>query len=641
MSLVAACGLTAAGLTVAASFASASDTGGETGRTRNRLAAESSPYLLLHADNPVDWYPWGTEAIERAREDERPIFLSIGYSSCYWCHVMERKVFSDPEIARLMNEWFVNVKVDREERPDLDEIYMAATVLLTGHGGWPNSVFLTPDLQPFYAGTYFPPEDTEGRAGFETVLKALHRAWREERPAVFESAASVSRAMESWMATERPSLPEVPGVDQAALSVDALKATYDATWGGFGAAPKFPSPATLALLWEVGLRGDTKAGEMVVSTLRAMGRGGIYDHLAGGFHRYSTDERWLVPHFEKMLYDNALLSELLVRVGHASKDEELLRLARQTLDFVLRDMTRSEGGFKSAINAETQGREGAYYVWTRPEIEAVLDPVAVKLMGPIYGFSGEPNFEEASFVLHLPRPLDEQATSLGIARTELAARLQALREQLLRAREKREHPFVDDKVLTDWNGMMIAAYAVAGRLLEEPSYTAAARRATRFLLANLQDETGVLHHSWRDGSRKHRAFLDDYAYFIRALLELSRTTGEAEWRREALRLARQAEQRLGDPDGGYYLSEARNDLLFRPKSIADGAIPSGNGVMLWNHVELSRDGGEAEARERAERLLRAFGSELERISYAVPSLALGLIRLRDDADCCRTSGGGS
>ena len=596
---------------------------------RNRLARESSPYLLLHAENPVDWYPWGTEAIERARVEDKPIFLSIGYSSCYWCHVMERKVFSDPEIAKLMNQWFVNVKVDREERPDLDEIYMAATVLMTGRGGWPNSVFLTPELQPFFAGTYFPPEDSQGRPGFATVLTALNRAWTEERPAIFDSAVTASKALEEWIARERPPLESVPGVEKVALVVDALKKTYDSRNGGFGNAPKFPSPASLQLLWATGLRGDAEARKMVLETLSKMGAGGIYDHLGGGFHRYSTDAQWLIPHFEKMLYDNALLGELLARAGAGTKDSELIRLARGTLDFVLRDMTRSEGAFKSAINSETDGEEGAYYVWTAEELENLLGEEAFGLMGTVYGFDGEPNFEGVKYALHLPESLDDRAKELALGRTELLDRMKGPSGVLLKARGEREHPLVDDKVLTDWNGMMISSMAVAGQLLDEERYIKAATTAAEFILETLRDDSGVLLHSWRNGDAKIRAFVDDYAYLIRGLLDLHGTTGEERWLKEAQRLSAEATRRLGDPQGGYFLAEAKTHLLFQPKTITDGAIPSGNGVMLLNEIELASRGGSEASRQTAEALLKSFGSELDRVPQAVPSLALGLLRLAE------------
>ncbi|MGH9462699.1 MAG: thioredoxin domain-containing protein, partial [Vicinamibacteria bacterium] len=437
----------------------------------NRLSHESSPYLLLHADNPVDWYPWGDEAIERAQREDKPIFLSIGYSTCYWCHVMEREVFSDPKIAELMNQWFVNIKVDREERPDLDDIYMVATQLMTRtSGGWPNSIFLTPGLEPFFAGTYFPPEDRGFLRGFPTVMSGVREAWETGRPEIEATAERISTAIRTIVAKRRQpgELPSTAVVDRA---ISHLKGRFDEANGGFSDAPKFPSPADLFLLWDRAVAsGNAEARRMVLETLHKMGRGAIYDQLAGGFHRYTLDAEWRVPHFEKMLYDNALLAELLSVTAQATDDPELERIAHGTLDFVLREMQLPDGGFESAIDAETDGEEGAYYLWTRDELRSVLGEEGYDLLAPILGFDGPPNFEGERYTLYLTDSLTEHARQRGWTRRDLLIKMDSQLERLRQARSSRELPLVDDKVLTDWNGMMIATLARAGLALGEPRY---------------------------------------------------------------------------------------------------------------------------------------------------------------------------
>jgi len=385
----------------------------------NRLARESSPYLLLHKDNPVDWYPWGEEAFARARAEDKPIFLSVGYSTCYWCHVMERESFSSPEIAREMNEGFVCVKVDREERPDVDEIYMAATQLITRSGGWPNSVFLTPDLKPFFAGTYFPPTDSRGRPGLPRVLQGLREAWLFRRPELLQQAETVAQAMQLHLGSAAGRAGSLPGVELVDAVREGLAARFDPEWGGFGPAPKFPSPANLFFLLE--RAADDEAREMLVTTLDRMARGGLMDQLAGGFHRYSTDEAWLVPHFEKMLYDNASLAWLYAEASALAPGAGFDRVARFTLDFVLREMTGPEGGFLSAIDAETGGHEGAYYTWTNEELEAALPGPEGRLFRAVHGLEGPPPFEGERYVLFLHTPLAEQARTSGLSEADLVA----------------------------------------------------------------------------------------------------------------------------------------------------------------------------------------------------------------------------
>ncbi len=397
----------------------------------NRLAGESSPYLLLHKDNPVDWYPWGEEAFARARLEDKPIFLSVGYSTCYWCHVMERESFSNPEIARQLNEGFVCIKVDREERPEVDEIYMGATQLITRSGGWPNSVFLTPDRKPFFAGTYFPPDDARGRPGFPRVLQGLRQAWLFRRPELLQQAETVVQAMEQHLGAPRGGGGAPPSEDLATATEAALAARFDPRWGGFGQAPKFPSPANLYFLLDRAAP-DQDAGEMLVFTLDAMARGGLMDQLAGGFHRYSTDEAWLVPHFEKMLYDNAALARLYAEAAPFAEGAGFERVARQTLDFVLRELTGDAGGFLSAIDAETDGHEGAYYTWTAAELDAVLKGEEGRLFRVVHGLEGEPTFEADRYVVYVPAPYAEQARTGGLAEAELLRRVEPGRRALAR-----------------------------------------------------------------------------------------------------------------------------------------------------------------------------------------------------------------
>ena len=594
----------------------------------NRLARESSPYLLLHAENPVDWYPWGEEAFERARREDRPLFLSIGYSTCYWCHVMERESFSDPAIARDLNDAFVCVKVDREERPDVDEIYMTATQIMTRSGGWPNSLFLTPDLKPFFGGTYFPPRDTAGRPGFARVLQSVRQSWLLRRPEILQQAARVAEAMEQALATSHGRADALPGRDLAADLQSALAQRFDPEWGGFGNAPKFPSPANLFFLLERA-SGDADARGMLVTTLDRMARGGLMDQLAGGFHRYSTDEAWLVPHFEKMLYDNAALGWLYAEASALAPAAGFERVARTTLDFVLREMTGGDGGFFSAIDAETGGHEGAYYTWTVDELDAALSGPDGELFMNVYGIDGPPPFEGERYVLHLPVPLDEIARTGGIPEAELARRLDRGRRALLEARSRRERPLTDDKVLADWNGLMIGAMARAGARLAESRYLDAARRAARFVLENLAvGET--LRHSWRAGRASVPGLLDDYAFLVEGLLQLHAATGEAAWLDEAVRLADEQEARLGDPEGGGFFAAGEDkDLLFRAKPAFDGAVASGNGISALNLVELSRLTGDPDFAARAEGTLLAFAGGVAQVPIAHVTLVRAIERLRD------------
>jgi uncharacterized protein len=591
----------------------------------NRLAGEASPYLRLHQHNPVDWYPWGDEALRRARDEDKPIFLSVGYSTCYWCHVMERESFSDPVIARLMNDSFVNIKVDREERPELDEIYMVATQLLAGQGGWPNSVFLTPDLEPYFAGTYFPPADLHGRPGFATVLRSMRDAWQERRADVHAQAESVAGGIRHHLEERAAPTPEVPDSEAARRALSDLERRFDPAWGGFGGAPKFPTPSNLLLLQEL-VPESPKAAEMLDATLDRMARGGIYDQLGGGFHRYATDREWKVPHFEKMLYDNAWLLELYAAHAARTGDPQSRRVVEETAAWIDREMTGPEGAFWSALDAETDGHEGAFYVWTRQELTAALGEEDATFLAPIYGCDGMPFFEGSHYVLHLPERLEELADKRRTTLEALLADLAPARARLLAARRERPALRTDDKVLADWNGMAIHGLAVAGRLLDAPDLVAHAASAARFVLGALRGEDGTLLHAWRAGRGKVPALLGDYACMTRGLLALHDATGEAAWLESAIALTTEQVARLADVDGGFFVAAEAPDVMVRSKEIFDGAVPSANAVALLNLLRLSEVTGDAAWRDRAAAGLRAFGSVVAERPSAAPMLAVAVVR---------------
>ncbi|HET7292636.1 MAG TPA: thioredoxin domain-containing protein [Vicinamibacteria bacterium] len=595
----------------------------------NRLARESSPYLLLHAENPVDWYPWGEEAFAKARAEDKPIFLSIGYSTCYWCHVMERESFSDGEIARELNEHFVSIKLDREERPDIDEIYMTATQLLTQSGGWPNSLFLTHDLKPFFAGTYFPPSDRHGRPGFPRILQAIREAWALRRAEVVEQAEALSEAIRAQSAADQSAA--LPDAGIAAETQQLLARRFDRAWGGFGRAPKFPSPSNLAFLLDRAAA-DSAAREMLVVTLDRMARGGIQDQLGGGFHRYSVDAEWLVPHFEKMLYDNAALARLYAESAPLAPEAGFARVARATLDFVLGELLGDHGGFLSALDAETDGEEGAFYTWPREEMLQALAADDAKLLAAVYGFDGPPNFEHGRYVLFLPQPIADQARVLGFGSAEeLLARLEPGRRALLAARARRKRPLTDDKVLADWNGLAIAAMARCGALLGERRYVDTAARAARFVLDAMRTE-GRLQHAWRAGQAKVEGLLDDHAFLVDGLVELHDATGEDAWLDEARALQEQQDARFWDARaGGYFNAGDDPRLLVRSKAAHDGAVASANGVAALNLIGLAERSGEPAYRERAEALLRAFGRSLRDYPLGHVTLVRAAARLAKGA----------
>ncbi len=583
----------------------------------NKLINETSPYLLLHAHNPVDWYPWGQEALERAKAEDKPIFLSVGYSTCYWCHVMERKVFAHPDIAAMMNEMYINIKVDREERPDLDEIYMTATQIMTGGGGWPNSVFLTPDLHPFYAGTYFPPVDSHGRPGFPRVLKALHDHWVNRRDEVIEHGMKITEVIRQATGGALGETDESP-LERALVSsaIESLRSTYNPAYGGFGDAPLFPSPTNLEfLLSEYDREKDDNILKMVTHTLDMMAYGGIYDQIGGGFHRYSVDARWLVPHFEKMLYDNAQLAKVYLLAYQRTHKPLYRRVAEETFDFVFREMTSPEGGFYSAIDAETDAEEGKYYVWTEEEIRDVLGRRKSKLVLKAYGATKGPNFEGKN-VLYLPSPIAKVAKEEGKSEEGVLTELEPLKAKLLKAREKRERPLLDTKVIVNWNGLMIDAFALGYEVLKDTRYRDAAEQAATFVLEKMKNSTGQLMHTYRDGVLKYDGFLDDYAFLVRGLLGLYQATRDKHWLNEAHVLTdKMIELFRDDKDGAFYFTlEGAEHLLVRTKKPYDSAIPSGNAVAANNLLSLAELTGTFDYFELAEKTLKSFAGMMSNSS---------------------------
>jgi uncharacterized protein len=615
----------------------------------NRLAKESSPYLLQHAHNPVDWFPWGAEAFEKARKEKKFIFLSIGYSSCHWCHVMERESFSNKEVAEILNKHFVCIKVDREERPDIDEIYMTALHVMGGRGGWPLSMFLTANGKPIVGGTYWPREDQkiegETALGFKSVLAKIIELHRDREKELQEQADHL--AEHTQQALERASrgvaLVEL-NRGLVASAAEALKEDLDPVYGGIGSAArrhrgtKFPMPSAMRLLLQYAVREkDEELKGLVALTLEKMALGGIYDHLGGGFHRYSTERTWTVPHFEKMLYDNAQLVELYARAYAADPRPLYRKVMRETLGFVRREMTSPEGAFYSALDADSDGKEGEFYVWTPEEInQALADEASAALFRAAYGISGNPNFEEKAFILRVPRPLAEIAKEQKLTEAELEYKLEVLRPKLLEHRNQRKRPFLDTKVLTAWNGQMIAGYALAGQVLKEPEYIQTAEKAADFVLGRLRTKDGRLLRTYNasgDGKSEARlnAYLDDHAFLIHGLLNLHDATGSKRWLNEAKELTETVVKWHGDGErGGYFYTSSDHEKLFaRPKDYADGAQPSGNSVMASNLVRLWRATSDDRYRLLAEKSFKQFAGVLKSNGSAVPYLAAALASYLD------------
>ncbi|HET7498288.1 MAG TPA: thioredoxin domain-containing protein [Candidatus Eisenbacteria bacterium] len=588
-------------------------------RHTNRLAAEKSPYLLQHAHNPVDWFPWGDEAFAKARAEDRPIFLSIGYATCHWCHVMERESFESVEIASILNSSYVPVKVDREERPDVDHVYMTVCQALTGSGGWPLTVILTPDGRPFLAGTYFPPESRYGRPGLKDVLYQVLSAWEGQRHRVEDVAGQIVEAVRGEFAGMPGERPE-PGLLTKAF--EHLHQRFDEEFGGFGTAPKFPTPHQLTFLLRYWKRtGDGRALDMVERTLRWIRRGGVYDQLGFGAHRYSTDREWLVPHFEKMLYDQALLLMAYAEAHRATGDPLYASVAREIAAYVARDLTSPEGAFYSAEDADSEGEEGKFYVWTMEELVAALGPEEAALFARVYGAETKGNWVDpagghltGTNILHLTEDPGAVARETGLDAAAMARRLEADRALLLEARSKRPRPLRDDKVLTAWNGLMIAALAKASVALEEPRFAEAAERAIDFLERHLLRADGRLFARWREGEAAHPGYLDDYAFLAWGSLELYEATFDPRHLERALALAGDMERLFADEkEGGFFFTGSdAAPLLSRTKEIYDGAIPSGNSVAVLVLLRLSRMTGRSGLERRAEETVRAFGGSVAR-----------------------------
>lgn len=580
----------------------------------NRLAGETSPYLRQHADNPVDWYPWGEEALQRARDEDKPILLSIGYAACHWCHVMAHESFEDPATAEIMNRYYVNIKVDREERPDLDSIYMSAVQAMTGQGGWPMTVIATPDGRPFFGGTYYPPVPRHGMPAFKQVLLAVADAWGKQREEIERSAGEIAVHLQEISSAEAFGGGGTLNADLIDRALDGLLRTFDAKLGGFGQAPKFPPSMTLEFLLRVHVqRGDAMALRMVEHTLTMMARGGLYDQIGGGFTRYSTDDRWLVPHFEKMLYDNALLARVYLHAWQVTGKPLYRRVVEETLDFVVREMRHESGGFYSSYDADSEGEEGKFYVWTSAEIRAALGPDADLFMFA-YDVSDRGNWEGRN-ILNRPRDPAEVAALYELDEAELERRLSANRQTLYAVRAGRVWPGLDDKVLTAWNGLMLAAFAEAGRALNRPDYTEIATWNAEFLWANLRQDDGRLLRSWKTGAgARYNGYLEDYAFLADGLLALYRATFEPRWFAWARELADRMLAHFSDGAGGgfYDTSDDHEPLLHRPKDMQDNATPSGNSMAAQALLLLGLYTGEGGYWDTAEAMVAALTDPIAR-----------------------------
>jgi uncharacterized protein YyaL (SSP411 family) len=599
-------------------------------RYTNRLIHETSPYLLQHAHNPVDWYPWGDEALQRARAEDKPIVLSVGYAACHWCHVMERESFENERIAAIMNLHYVCIKVDREERPDIDALYMDAVQALTGQGGWPMTVFLTPQTLPFFAGTYFPPDDRYGMPGFGTILLRLSQMYRTQRSRIDEQAEEFRRfyAQRGSLThvTQRIAPIAASEVDLGVLSAAqrGLSRSFDPSAGGFGTAPKFPHVMDLEFLLRMQLREQQIAPRaevipgarpevtplaIVTSTLDHMATGGIFDHLGGGFHRYTVDDRWQIPHFEKMLYDNALLARIYLHAYQVTGDERYARVCRETLDYVRREMTSPEGGFYATQDADSDGQEGKFYVWTPEEIHAVLDADDAALFSAIYGVTDEGNFEHSgATVLHLAQPVAEAAAAHGLTIEDAEQRLADARMALYAARSRRIWPGLDDKIVTAWNGLMIRAFAEAAEAFDSVTYAEAATNSAAFLLERLRDENGRLLRTYRSGRAHIAAYLEDYAALTLGLLATYEATFELRWYEAAVALADEMIAWFADESEGGFFDTASDHEQFvgRPRDLTDGAIPAGNSLAVEALLWLAALTGEQHYRVRAETILLAL-----------------------------------
>jgi len=628
-------------------------------KKKNRLANEKSPYLLQHAYNPVDWYPWSEEAFEEAKKEDKPVFLSIGYSTCHWCHVMEHESFEDNEIAEMMNKAFVSIKVDREERPDIDGIYMTVCQMLTGSGGWPLTIVMTPEKKPFFAGTYFPKDNRFGRTGMKELIPRLNEIWKQKRDDVIRSAEEISSALQSALGMEPG---EALKEDIFNKAFRELKIRFDSEFGGFGSAPKFPTPHNFFFLLRYWKRkNNLEALDMVEKTLLEMRKGGIYDHIGFGFHRYSTDRNWLVPHFEKMLYDQALLSIAFIETFQATGENIYKKVAEEILEYVLRDMTSPDGGFYSAEDADSEGIEGKFYLWTIDELKSILDENDAKLIVEFFNLKKEGNWIDSARldstvksrqvnggstrtnIIHLKKAVDELAKEnpvSGIPQSgdnlslpagqagsiELEKRLERIRKILFEKRGKRIHPYKDDKILTDWNSLMMSAFAKASLVFDEKKYLAAAENTADFILNNLRNENGRLLHRFREGEAGLSAAIDDYSFFIAALLDLYEASFNTKYLSLALELNKDMIKHFWDEKSGgfYFTADDSEELLIRQKEIYDGALPSGNSVAMLNLIRISRFTGDTSFEEKASILQKTFSKMIDSSPSAFTQFLAGL-----------------
>ena len=575
----------------------------------NRLAGETSPYLLQHKDNPVDWFPWGPEALAKAKQEDRPIFLSIGYSACHWCHVMEHESFEDPQTAEVMNALFVSIKVDREERPDLDSIYMQAVQTLTGRGGWPMSVFLTPAGQPFYGGTYYPPDDRHGMPSFTKVLMAVADAYQNKRSDVTDTAGQLTSRLQPAAVQGT----EMLTVDLLQQACQSAKAQFEPAHGGFGSAPKFPQPMTLEFLLRCWARfGDAEALRMATFTMQKMARGGMYDQVGGGFHRYSTDAFWLVPHFEKMLYDNALLSRVYVQAAQATGEPFYRRIAEETFDYVLKEMTHPSGAFYSTQDADSEGHEGKFFVWTPVQTAALLGEEDARVVNHYYGATEAGNFEGRN-IFHVPSDASKAAADLGMPEQAVLAIVERARARLYAAREERVHPGLDDKVLTSWNGLMLRSLAEGAAALGRDDYLQAAVKNAAFLLSTMRRD-GRLLRTYKDGTAKLTAYLEDYAMLAEGLVSLYEATFERRWLDEAVSLADAMASLYWDPGEGLFYDTASDheSLIVRPRDTFDNAMPSGGSAAAGVLLRLAVLTGESEYNRKAASTLRSVTQQASR-----------------------------
>ncbi len=609
----------------------------------NRLIHEKSPYLLQHADNPVDWYPWGKEAFEKAKREDKPIFLSIGYSTCHWCHVMEHESFEDPKVAEKMNAYFVPIKVDREERPDLDSVYMSAVMAMTGQGGWPLTVILTPDRKPFFGGTYYPPYPKWGSPGLVELMESIHKAWQNNRQELIESSISLTELLQQKFSSEKSPVSLEEDIFETAFK-NYLN-TYDQRFGGFGQAPKFPSSHNLSFLLRYWKRsGDPESLKVVEHTLQAMAKGGMYDHLGGGFHRYSTDQEWRVPHFEKMLYDQAILARTYLEATQITKNDFYAQIAREILDYVLTDLQHAQGGFYSAEDAdsldpeEKQGlkKEGSFYVWRQEEIKNILGVKDAEIFSYYFGVILEGNVPsdphgefQGKNILYQQHNLGETSKHFEKSVSEIQGILKNCKQKLFEERKKRPRPHLDDKILVDWNGLMISSLAFGSRVLKEPKYKEAAKKGADFILKNLVTPEGKLLHRYRDGQSAIAATLDDYAFFTHALLDLYEAAFEVKYLEEATRLSEAMLKNFWDEaQGGFFLTaQDAEDILFRPKEIYDGAMPSGNAIAALNLGRLGHLTFDNKWEEKVKSLFESFSSEVKQRpqSYAQLLIALDFV----------------